>query len=662
MKRIKKLVSLILAMAMVLGMSAMAFADDSYTITINQNEDDKSTHTYDAYQIFSGELAPNPGFDDTKDESVTNRRYILSNIDWGAGVNGSTLLTALKADTTIGTRFADCANAADVAAVLATFTSSTDSMANDTDTFATIVNANLTNTVAGTSTGANNLNITVEEAGYYLVKDAGIIADTNAAATRFLLEVVGPTSVDVKSEIPGGTKQVYVVTDNGTVEESDANYATIGSNVSYVINSNVPNHAGYDWYYFIMNDTLGEGLTFDADSVSVSIDGAPLTKDTNYYVYTGANAAPNTFRLAFADIMAYPAGAEIVVTYSATINENAKVGVEGNPNTWTLQYSNNPNETHDGDRPDDENKPGLPAEGTTPALGTTPEDITLTYLTELDITKYANDASLGEATQRLLAGAEFTLEGESQQVVLSTVKYYRLPVEGNDADAAAAVYYLLKDGTYTTQAPGEDMYELIGMGNENTFEGYLKANDGTYYVPEDVREYNGQEVYKRVRTNESEYENTEVKYVEDTVTETSVKSVPVSMRVTTGENGFISFAGLGAGSYTLRETVTPAGYNTLDEIHFDITFTPPATVNSVNEVGTWGLTVAEENEDIFAPSQTGGNGVATGVFAADVINVAGSLLPATGGIGTTIFYVLGTVLVLGAGILLVVRKRMSKVD
>ena len=48
-----------------------------------------------------------------------------------------------------------------------------------------------------------------------------------------------------------------------------------------------------------------------------------------------------------------------------------------------------------------------------------------------------------------------------------------------------------------------------------------------------------------------------------------------------------------------------------------------------------------------------------GIFAQNVINNSGSLLPSTGGIGTTIFYVVGGILVIGAGILLVAKKRMS---
>ena len=48
-----------------------------------------------------------------------------------------------------------------------------------------------------------------------------------------------------------------------------------------------------------------------------------------------------------------------------------------------------------------------------------------------------------------------------------------------------------------------------------------------------------------------------------------------------------------------------------------------------------------------------------GSLSADVVNKQGSILPSTGGIGTTIFYVVGVVLMLGAGVLLITKRRMS---
>ena len=50
------------------------------------------------------------------------------------------------------------------------------------------------------------------------------------------------------------------------------------------------------------------------------------------------------------------------------------------------------------------------------------------------------------------------------------------------------------------------------------------------------------------------------------------------------------------------------------------------------------------------------------VYSTDVTNYAGVQLPSTGGIGTTIFYVVGGVLVAAAGVLLITKKRMSGRD
>ena len=80
-----------------------------------------------------------------------------------------------------------------------------------------------------------------------------------------------------------------------------------------------------------------------------------------------------------------------------------------------------------------------------------------------------------------------------------------------------------------------------------------------------------------------------------------------------------------------------------------ISFRGPEVVNTGDEPGFWAMTW---NGESVTPNDNG-------IFAQDVINQSGSLLPSTGGIGTTIFYVVGGILVIGAGILLVAKKRMS---
>lgn len=633
MKRIKRLASLMLALVMAMAMTVTAFAADNneHTITVTQNAADKTEHTYDAYQIFAGDLAEKEG------------KMVLSNIIWGKGVNGDALLAALQADETFNVvgenktnAFADCKEAADVAKVLSgeAFASSDVSTSTLTDAFARVAENNLTNVVAGTATGTGNVEITVTGSGYYLVKDQNGTVDTaNGAYTRFMLEVVGDATATVKSEVPSGDKKVYI----DDVTTGDANNASIGSHVSYEITSKVPNHVGYNYYYFIMNDTLSEGLTFDGpDSVAVKVGDTVLVQGTDYYVYT-ENVAPKTFRLAFADIMNYDVGADIVVTYSATINDKAVIGTTGNPNTWNLQYSNNPDDTFDGERPDDQNKPGLPLDETNEALGQTPDEKTLTYVTELDITKYANEV----LEANLLAGAEFTLTGTSKQVVLNTVDYYEASENGT--------YYLLLDGTYTETAPTGTEYVEIGVGTAETTTGYIKNADGEYVIPTDTGDYNGATLYKLVKGTADKYADVNTKYEKKTATETTYVDADVSIEMTTDKDGKIYFKDLGAGEYILTETVTPAGFNTLEPIKITISFTPPEAVKDGTELCKWKI----EAEGLTFTD----NG--SGVFATDIVNKSGSLLPSTGGIGTTIFYVVGGILVVAAGILLVTKKRMS---
>ena len=103
-------------------------------------------------------------------------------------------------------------------------------------------------------------------------------------------------------------------------------------------------------------------------------------------------------------------------------------------------------------------------------------------------------------------------------------------------------------------------------------------------------------------------------------------------RVLTDVNGAATFAGLESGDYYLHETASPAGYNLLP-----------------NDVLV----------EVRAP-QTDVNGKEIGVSVTkEIANSSGTQLPQTGGIGTTIFYIAGAVLLIGAGVLLFVRKRVK---
>ena len=119
---------------------------------------------------------------------------------------------------------------------------------------------------------------------------------------------------------------------------------------------------------------------------------------------------------------------------------------------------------------------------------------------------------------------------------------------------------------------------------------------------------------------------------------------------TEGSSTTFSFTGLDDGEYRLTESKTPAGYNTIDPIEFRVTATHEDATLSLTDLS--GNVISGEIELAFTPV------VADGSLSVTVVNNQGSTLPETGGIGTTIFFVLGGVLVIGASILLVVKFRM----
>lgn len=115
---------------------------------------------------------------------------------------------------------------------------------------------------------------------------------------------------------------------------------------------------------------------------------------------------------------------------------------------------------------------------------------------------------------------------------------------------------------------------------------------------------------------------------------------------TTGEDGKANFIGLKDGKYQLIETKAPTGYNILTG-PVDVEIKDGNTMYENPDVG-----------EVVDKTPTEGDGNKLKVEA-KVGNSTGTQLPSTGGIGTTIFYVVGGVLVIGAGILLVTKKRMS---
>lgn len=553
MKATKRIFSVFLTcvlaftMAFAMGLTASA-ADTTYTITITKPEGDID-RTYEAYQIFQGNQSGNT----------------LSDIEWGAGIDGAAFLTELKTNTSF-TSFASCNDAKAVAEKLATFENNSDGAV----AFAKLA-GNFLTTATGSATATSSANGEIEvPAGYYLLKD--VTTGTDVALSLNILKVVNNVAVNPKADHPTVDKKIGTDISKGDA----ANTATIGDKVPFVIASKVPQMQGYTKYFFVLNDSMSAGLTYNRD-VAIKIGTttlAPTAYDVTY------DDTANTMKIVIKNFIQYKseAGKDIVVTYSATLNEKADLTQAGNKNTVKLTYSNNPNVDYKGDNEPDSTDP----------VGETPEHVTVTFSTKLQLTKVD-----GANKEVKLEGVEFQITGTSIKTAVSKGHYFKQDTAGT--------YYQLKDGTFTDTAP----------------------------APE----------------TESKYVSTSVKYAEVTDSTEQTKMQKVTASGTTDANGVITFKGLGAGTYYITELKTLGGYNLLTApITVTITGTPSATGSGYS----WSVSSNATFED--------------DMVKLTVENNKGSVLPITGGIGTTIFYVIGGLLVCGAVVMAITKKKLSVED
>lgn len=590
MKLARKTFALLLALALMLSLAVPAMADDTattptYTVTITGH---KAGHTYEAYQIFSG--------------SLDSTGAILSNIAWGAGINGTEFLDFLTSEntgifsetrvvdgteSTINNVFAGCQSAEDVAKVLSGYADK-DKML---DTFAKYAGNHLTNP-QGVSTGSGGTTYTISNlpAGYYLIKDKDeTLADSqDDFYTKFMLEVVADVPVSVKGSVPSVEKTTADTAD-GTYGETTT--AMIGETVYFELTATLPsNFEIYDDYYFTFNDTMSKGLTFNkiekvyvqrtSETVDIPakyIDGNLDSESTNVEV-TAAADGTSSFEIKIGNLKDkdFPTlllENKIVVRYSATLNENAVIASTGNPNEVTLDYSNNPYD--DG-------------EGTTG-----PDEVTV-FTFGLDIDKHDK-----ADTSKKLAGAEFVL--------------YRREVY-----------------TAETAVPADDGVEA--HATELLKLHFVKVVDGKAAGWVTV------EGIEPAATPALTWETVKAKLTADQL---------ASITLTTDANGEIKVDGLDIHTYHLLEIKAPDGYN-LPRDPFAVVMTP-----STDADGNVVMSYQYGSGEAVTPSN--------GYAQVSIANGKGNTLPSTGGMGTTLFYVIGGLMVAGAAVLLVTKKRMSVV-
>ena len=526
MKHMKKFVSLLLTVVMVLAMSMTAMAA---TVTVPSDGILKD-HTFTAYQVFSG-----------REEGG-----ILSDVKWGSGINSDAFLAALKADTTYGSLFTDCTDAAAVAKILGDNNTNT-ALAN---AVAKLAYANKTVSGTALTSGENEL-----ADGYYLVVDTTENVAAGSAYNTALLQVVGDINIKVKTDAPTVEKKVLeddkYNQDGGYGQGyNDVADYNMGDAVSFHLIGSVPDMSRYDTYKYIFHDTLSEGLTAPAAKnikVYLSSDKIIDASDTDITSKFQTSVSGQNITVSCDDLKKIDDISNnqyIIVEYTATLNQNAVVGLDGNPNTVDLEYSNKPDQSGSGD---------------TNNTGKTPEDKVIVFTYELDTTKVD-----GQDNTKKLEGAEFKLHNAAG----------KWAIVNNDGKVTG--WADTKEGGSTLTSDANGLFKVIGL------------DDGTYY---------------------------------------------------------------------LKETKAPTGYNLLSsEITVVITATTTNGQTWTDGQASSALTKLEVTSD-----GTAGTGdTSTGIAGITIANNKGSTLPETGGMGTTIFYVLGTILVLGAAIVMITRKRMSK--
>ncbi len=473
--------------------------------------------------------------------------------------------------------------------------------------------------------------------GYYLVYDATEpVSSTDGegypvSALIMLNADSNSESIDVKSTLPTLDKKIA----EGEVKADDA---TVGDYITFQLDTVLPSAVGFDTFTYKITDKLSKGLaiadkaetkvygtssdeytSFNQDQLTITIGGHDFDTSSSELIEASAKAGdPDGVELTIdladlakavannVDIVGTGAidtqpkvGDEIVIKYNARITDDAKIKT-ATTNTASLQYSNAPDGT---------------------VNGTTTDTETYTYTYGLKIKKE-------NTKDKALRGAEFVIS----KTVKGSEVFAKAKLVGSDGNPT---------GTAIKGIPPK--YLTDGVISYEDADGKLKVAGETYVVSEWV----------------------------------SLQS-DATVFVTTGvdplSEATVQINGLGDGDYTLKEVksyIEDAEGNKFynldpDGVKFTITsaygtnnkpsrvdYTLDKAYNSVK--GSAELGDLDFNEPTYNSNNAAENGYAT----ITILNSEREPLPETGGMGTTMIYVVGGALIVIAGVLLISKRRMG---
>lgn len=398
--------------------ASTAMAADTYTVSVDQSD----SHTYDAYQVFTGTLA--------KDGST------LSDLKWGAN--------SKRAE---GVNVGDSVDEGTVKTLTGVASKSNKEIQDEVNKYVDFT---------GTAAAVGITKDTPKQlaAGYYVFKDVTSVAQGDALSLH-LTKVVGPTTLKAKTGVPTVEKKVKenvkATTEAayGTQYNDTADY-NIGDMVPFHLIGSVPDMSNYDTYKYIFHDTLD--AAFDAPAktavkVYLSSDKVKDDTDTDITKNATVEVSGQGISVSFVDLKKVEGAVKdkyIIVEYSAKLNSSAVIGGNGNRNSVYLEYSNNPNQSGTGDSDN---------------TGRTPDDKVVVFTYELDTTKVdKNDSG------KKLEGAKFKLyrvSGKEKQYAQVT-------------DGKVSGWTTTEAGAAELSSNAQGLFKVAGL------------DDGTYYLEETV--------------------------------------------------------------------------------------------------------------------------------------------------------------------------------
>lgn len=381
----------------------MAFAEGGSTVTFDCGDYAGST-TYKGIQIFKANV------------TTTNGTTTASNIDWGSPEVKTAVVAAIhEKDSTYTST-----NAQDAADWLNEHNKDADQTDSNTRVNSghvlSVIASKLEKTGDWTKTSAGSSSLTGLNAGYWLFltdtagKPAGKSTDAFTSPVYTVIDGTSETTVKPKKSVPTVEKKILddsKVNGGNVTDETewvDAADSQNGQVVNYKLTGTIAdNYASYDSYSYKFKDTLEKGLDYVDGSLSVyALNGDAYTEiapasysvtnptDSSRDLVVDFSRGENGLKSATAKDggpLTINANTNIVVFYKAKLNAKAVIAgannkLEGNPNTVTLEYSNNP---------------------MVAGTGTSAPDTVVDYTYGLQI----NKVDLG--TEAALEGAQFTI-------------------------------------------------------------------------------------------------------------------------------------------------------------------------------------------------------------------------------------------------------------